>query len=103
MRLEKLVHHADGCNQMQRKKHFTLTRWDKQQLRRSGRLGNLVVGRDGIEWWNRREGTIVRILGPKPGCVTDWDLVTCANCLSKRAARLRRAREASNASAGKGS
>ena len=62
------VHHVNGCRQSKRKEH------------RHG----LPIGAPGVEWWNKREGTTVRVLGPKPGCVEDWDLVTCQNCLAKR-------------------
>jgi hypothetical protein len=44
---------------------------------------NLVLGQPGVEYWNRREGTLVKVIGPKFDCVDDPCDVTCRNCLAK--------------------
>jgi hypothetical protein len=67
------VHHVNGCRQAMRVEHD-----------RSRRFPTLRIGQPGVEWWNKEERTLVRILGPKEGCVEDWDKVTCSNCLARK-------------------
>jgi hypothetical protein len=105
---EKIVHHVEGCRQMQRKEfdHWLVLRHG--YYGKSGHphhLAEIHPGQPGVEWWRKphkgrdgklRGGTLVKLLGPKPGCVKDWDKVTCRNCLSRWAKRKKELRKAAD-------
>lgn len=66
------THHVNGCGQAMVKQH-------------APRFGPpLRMGDPGIEWWCKPERTLVRVIGPKEGCVENWDKVDCCNCLGRR-------------------
>jgi hypothetical protein len=90
-----LVHHVNGCRQMQRLEfdHWLARKngYYKNGHRRHPEVAALHPGQPGVEWWRPPRkvngtlegGVLVKILGPKPGCVEDAALVTCCNCLAK--------------------
>ncbi len=79
-----LIHHTNGCRQMQRKAY------DGQcdDLRHKAEMAKLSgLPRPslpkGYEYVRPDGPGVVRLLGGKPGTIEDVGLITCRNCLAK--------------------
>ena len=85
------VHHVNGCRQMQITEFDSLANTLTSRAERARRRGGAFpLLPNGYEWTNPYREAVLKVVGPKPGCVDDIDKVTCGNCLSKLCSRLRK-------------